>query len=184
MKRRLICASTPQTDTLDNDAVLEFIKAANPNLLNDKVWTKVPNITRPEDGTKGQYGFQKTNDDAIDQPLLYTVEVHVFKAVGKNNVYKAAVVAVPMTIKDGKPVTIDAKAEVVFRDGDQINVGADVFNSTLTLPDGNVVQFGGWTTLQQAIDARDAKNLKQGKPVPKQAKSLVDCVSAPQRLLW
>ena len=162
MKRRLRrLARTPQTDLLADVDVQGIIKKVAPHLLNVKHWEKIHNTTHAWDGTIGQFGYQKTNNDAIDVPIIYMTEVHVFKSLDKRGLYCAAIITVQV---NERTRTASIKPDnVEIKRGQNVQVGSDVFDTTLTLPNGNVVKFGGWEKLDDVVAARNAELVEQGK---------------------
>lgn len=166
-----ITASVPGISMLDDNKVQTIIKNKAKHLLTNK-WIKQTNITNASDGTVGQFGYQKTNDDTTYVPKLYLVEVHVYKAVEQRNTYTAAILIVQIDEKTKTPCV--EKADVLIKDGTNITVGSDIFNTTLRIDENEVIQFGNWKTLDDVIDARNEELIAQGKFTREEIKDMME----------
>ncbi len=172
-------AAVPGNAFLSDDIIRQIIDAKASKVI-DNNWEHVKNLTHDFYGTIGRFGYQKSNDDAIKNPKLYMVEVHVYRHKEEHKQYRAAIVVVQLDEKTRTPL-VD-KSIVFVKDGNGVNIGKDIFDTTFRIGDNEVIQFG-WTTFDDLIKARNDELVAQGKFTQEQIDDMIanyGCIVADQ----
>jgi len=155
-------ALSPSISILSNDTVERLIKTRAPYLFNEKEWKRINNFDKVDNvGVAGEFGYQKTNDDVIFNPLIYLTEIHTFRKIEKEG--KKFCVAI-LTVEIDNNGNVNSKNfDIQIRDYDRFLDFKDILSTTLVLENGNVVQYGGWKKFEEVKNALEEKLEEQNK---------------------
>ncbi len=169
---QLVKAKTPKIDMIDEQKSKELVEKYDARLKNDVNWHEMHDFFVNGACVDGQFGYQKTNDDSIDWPLIFLTEVHIYCAqFSAEHRYRAVELTVQIDEKTRKPLY--DTVEYIVRDVDNASDLVEEFSTTTVLPSGKVVQYNNWYNLDDVIKARNDKLVEQGKFTQEQIDEMI-----------
>jgi len=170
MKHLIKQGLSPNIFNINENIVKKLINSKDSNLFNEKLFFRLNDTTGKDVGLRGQFGYQKTNEDGIKYPLFYVTELHVFRSENELNSYVTAIITVSIDF-DGNPDGIVEDIEI--KSCNNYDDYKNIFSKDYKLPNyDDTIHFNNWIDMNKMLDYLKKENLKKIKKLEKSEKSV------------